>query len=350
VNDHRSRLAEALDALCVHNLSYSWFGRRHAVVPAKAASMDRATVLRYLTDALRQRLYANFYCTGMAVPDAPARPADTEPPDTPSYRDSLSAANLGTGCAEGQWRVVAVDGPHTIVERHGLRLWVTADEVVAGHGAGPGDEVSIRLPNALPHRSPGFYLALGDAAFPETRAGNPLLRIYWNLTPEGAPLALRVVTSTLNEALIPFQFKVVDAPARFGRRDSGVLYLPGRHYRQAGALLSARYGLLRQTLLPGGPAFTKELAPGLALAEDPGEGGSFGLHRCGLVAHALVQANHDQTRDRQGHHGRSGRHRCGLAASWVAAVAEWLHAHGIDLDRPHLNPGSSDAYPVLASL
>ncbi|MGN9914460.1 T3SS effector HopA1 family protein [Phytohabitans sp. LJ34] len=350
MNDHRARLAEALDALWINNTSYTWFGRRHAVLPARAAAMDRATVLRYLTDALRQRLYVDFYCTGMAVPDPPARPADTELRDTPSYRDSLSAANLGTGSAEGQWRVVGVDGQHTVVDRHGLQLWVTADELVAGHGAGPGDEVSIRLPNALPHRSPGFYLALGDAAFPEMGAGNPLIRIYWNLTPEGAPVALRVVTSTLNEALIPFQFKVVNDPARFGRRDSGVLYLLGRHYRQAGALLSARFELLRETLVPGGPAFTKELAPGLALAEDPGEGGSFGLHRCGLVARALVQAHHDQTHDEQGHHRRLGRHWRGFAESRMAAVAERLHAHGIDLDRAHLNPGSSDVYPVLAAL
>ena len=35
---------------------------------------------------------------------------------------------------------------------------------------------------------------------------------------------------------------------------------------------------------------TKALAPGLGIAEDPGEGNSFGLHRCGLIAEGLLRA------------------------------------------------------------
>jgi hypothetical protein len=41
---------------------------------------------------------------------------------------------------------------------------------------------------------------------------------------------------------------------------------------------------------PGTPVFTKFLAPGLGLAEDPGQGDSFGQHRCRLLADAMILA------------------------------------------------------------
>jgi hypothetical protein len=331
VNDGRRRLSAALAALRVNETSYTWFGLRHTVLPtATAAALGPATVRRYLQSALQLRLYSDFYCPGEATPTPPAR---TQPPAAPSYRDALSAANMGTGCTEKQWRVLGIDGTDTVIERQGLRLWVAADELCDGPDVRPGVEVAVRLPNDLPHRSPGFYTALGDVALPDTDAG-PLVRIYWNLTPAGAPHALRIVTTALNAARIPFRFKVADAPAGFARRDAGVLYLLARHYPTVAELLSARYVRLRDTLGPGTPAFTKQLAPGLALAEDPGDGGSFGLHRCGLVAQALVQT-------------RQPRHRSPGAR--LAAVSEHLLAHGIDPDAPHLNPGSTGDYPVLAA-
>ena len=39
------------------------------------------------------------------------------------------------------------------------------------------------------------------------------------------------------------------------------------------------------------PALTLPLAPGLAFAEDPGDGVSFGAQRCGVIAAALVEAH-----------------------------------------------------------
>jgi lantibiotic modifying enzyme len=77
------------------------------------------------------------------------------------------------------------------------------------------------------------------------------------------------------------------------------------------------------------PAFTRLLAPGLGLAEDPGDGDSFGMHRCRLLADALVTAHE------QGAHSVEAR---------VDAVLDRFAREGINPDRPYLNPGSDDRY------
>lgn len=79
----------------------------------------------------------------------------------------------------------------------------------------------------------------------------------------------------------------------------------------------------------GAPAFSKPLARGLALAEEPGGDGSFAEHRCRLLAEAIVVA------DEQGLRSSDERH---------AAVRRHFAAAGISLDAPYLQPGSADAY------
>jgi hypothetical protein len=82
-------------------------------------------------------------------------------------------------------------------------------------------------------------------------------------------------------------------------------------------------------LEPGIPAFTKSLAPGLGLAEDPGEGQSFGEHRCHLLAEALIAT-----------------HESGLRSlpERTRVVADRFERAGLDLAAVFLNPGSRDQY------
>ena len=65
------------------------------------------------------------------------------------------------------------------------------------------------------------------------------------------------------------------------------------------------------------------MGPGLAFAEDPGDGMGFGWHRCGLVADAVVRAAER-----------------GLTAPGerLQTVRERFAEAGISLDAPHLGP------------
>ena len=76
--------------------------------------------------------------------------------------------------------------------------------------------------------------------------------------------------------------------------------------------------------------FTKRLAPGLALAEEPaGPADSFGTHRCGLLAEAIIRAYEQKT---EAIHSR------------MEVLAACFDEEGLSLHTPFLNAGSVDDY------
>ncbi|MFI6820710.1 T3SS effector HopA1 family protein [Micromonospora sp. NPDC050187] len=330
---YHHQLASVLAAVRVHSpTSYSWLGHRQVVLPTAAARLLAAGVVRaHLVRALQTRLYQDFYTSGGPAPVDEhmygARPCAA----TASFRTALAAANSGTGAREPGWQVYAVEHDRVVVERDGLRLWLAPGEVCPPSGGRPtpGGPVAIRMPRELASWSTGFYVALGDLGLaPATE--EPVLRLYWNLRPDGGPRLLAAATARLNRAGVPFRLKVASDPALYHRCDAGVLYLPRRRYRAVAGMLTELHGELRDTLDPYTPSFTRRLAPGLALAEDPQDGGSFGLHRCGLLAEGVLRAY---------------EHGAWTVADRVAVVADCFRAAGIHVDRPYLDPGSTDDYP-----
>lgn len=335
MNAHRAEIRAAASAVRAHTASYSWFGQRHRVLPREAAkAMGAAAARSFLVNAVQTRLYGDFYRTGGPVRADEFQRSDGVSAQRRSFLWTLSDANSGKGCTERGWRVVGDDGPHTVVEQAGLRLWLEPGEFspVSGGQPQPGTEVTIRLPKEMRERSPGFYLALGDEALPATDA-QPLVRLYFNLVPAAAATAVRALTTALNEARVPFRFKVADSPAGMARCDAAILYVPKSRYAIVAEVLSEAYAGLSDGLMPSIPALTKRLAPGVGLAEDFGDGGSFGMHRCGLLAEGVVAARDNG---------------CRTDDERLTAVVEHLRATGIDPDAPYLHPGSTDDYPALA--
>jgi hypothetical protein len=310
---------------------YSWFGTRSQDLPGRIKKSIDADVTRsFLLTTLTSQLYRDFYGQGRPVPIAPVATSESRAEKEQLVAD-LTAANAGTGAWSPGWTVRSTDGRHIVVERDGLSLWAVPDQlrgVIGEDGAAQvGSVLRLPLPSGAKDVSPGFYMIRGDT---ETPHGAPLVRLYWNLTSEGAPALIRRATAVLNEAATPFHLKVVDSPEQYNRCDAGVLYLPRSAYPGVEVLAGiheAVDGLLRRHT----PAFTKELAPGLGLAEDPGGGRSFGEHRCRLLAESLIQAYE---------RGATGAQR-------RAVVVEQFDAAGISLDAPYLCPGSVDRYPVL---
>jgi HopA1 effector protein family len=70
----------------------------------------------------------------------------------------------------------------------------------------------------------------------------------------------------------------------------------------------------------------------LGLAEDPGDGQSFGMHRAALLARAAVRAH---------------ELGCTSAPERAAVVSETFDEQGLDVDRPYLNAGSTDHYGLV---
>ncbi|MCH9648898.1 MAG: hypothetical protein K0U98_11720 [Deltaproteobacteria bacterium] len=164
----------------------------------------------------------------------------------------------------------------------------------------------------------------------------PLVRLYWNLaTPEGAEPLLARLTADCDRFRVPFQLKVQVDPSQFDRVDTAVLYVEKQYFQIIAELASRAHQSLRYHLLSPTPVLTKFLRPGLALAEDPGGGLSFGLSRCRLLAEAVAAAHHS------GYHSALERFRIFQAL---------CHRRGLDPARLYLNPGSVDLYHLPSPL
>ena len=113
----------------------------------------------------------------------------------------------------------------------------------------------------------------------------------------------------LNAASVPFRLKVLSNPDAYTRADAGVLYLRRRHALAAGDVIARIYEAVADGLRPEIPLLTLRLADGLALAESPPTG-SYGQHRCRLIARAALAIPRVR---RRWPRGAAGRDRRGVA-------------------------------------
>ncbi len=278
--------------------------------------------------ALEGDLYARLY----------TRPSHNgAPADFLAQRDhisALSAANNGRGSWEPGWQIVGLepDGRFA-VRKDSITFWVGPDGLRVRRGKPTtGDYCRVRVAKEMRSLMPGFYCAIGDGDENDTRdAPAPLVRFYWHLTIRAAVPYMAAITSHLNRRGIPFRTKVLSDPNGFGRADAGVLYLNRRHTLRLGDTLAAVHSELASELRPEVPLFSRPLAPGLGVAEDPGTGLSFGQHRCQLAARAVWASytRGDTTSEQQ-----------------AVTCAEVVRAANLDPVQPHLEPGSSDHYSL----
>lgn len=321
-------ILEAFDAVSIESpVRYSLHGQ------PRDLSQMRGEARTNLVQTLETDLYVRLY----------TRPsAGTAVADYLGQRDhvsALSAANNGRGSWEPGWRVGEVDEEdgRVAVTKDAITFWVdpsTGIRTATGRAA-PGDWCRVLVAKELRNLMPGFYFAIGDGDQADTRdRPEPLVRFYWNLTAAGAAPYMAAATQTLNATSVPFRTKVLTDPASYVRADGGVLYLERRFFHRVRAALLQIHAAVAQYLRPEVPMFTKALAPGLGLAEDPGGGMSFGQSRCRAIASGLWDAFAAGAQDRE---------------TRLQIVGQALTAAGVDVDRPWLEKGSADMYLLEAS-
>jgi hypothetical protein len=272
-----------------------------------------------LSEILYWRCYTRSILEEESSPAAEL--ADLEP--------ALAAANCGRAVWVEGWRVEQVlnDGRIT-ARRSGAERAFFPGEYVTHRGIGAGLKEGIEI---TVFASPGsnqiqdsFYYAIGEAV-PDCESPQTLVRIYWNVRAEGAPRLMAALTREFNRFQVPFRFKCSNHTKHFPRRDAAVLYLDGRYYPIAALLVERIHDEVLPFLNAGTPLFTRRLAHGLALAEDPGE--SFGQHRCTILAEAMAAT-------------------CGgTVADRLAELRRQFETRSLSLETPWLNPHSAGRYP-----
>ena len=249
------------------------------------------------------------------------------------FYDRLHESNSGEGYYSSDWLVVKLETDGALaVHRGGLTLHIERDRHLQpkDQAANAGDSVAIKMPKNLVQN--GFYMAVGNAGI----QSQDIVRIYFNLSTEGAVAVMGSLTSELNAIAIPFSFKTLYNPKDYGRHDSAVLYFDKSKYEAVHPVLDQVYAEHQSHFQPEVPLFTKLIAPGLAIAEEPdckfGEKESFGMNRCQIVANGLLSAWH------QGDDSPAGR---------MASILQQFSLLEIDLQRPYLNAKSEDVYSEL---
>ena len=294
--------------------SFYYNGSMQAAVAADASSDDLA---------LRQNLENNtFFGVDM------------------EFYDHLHKSNSSEGYFDPGWQVLRQESDGSLaVTKGGLTLHIERDRHLqpAEQSAAVANSVAIRMPKNFVQN--GFYMAVSNAG-PDNR-NNPdshseIVRVYFNLSPEGAIAVMESLTRQLNETKIPFTFKVLYNPSDYVRYDSGVLYFEKSNYEIVRQVLKSVYVENKLHFRTEVPLFTKLLAPGLALAEEPdckfAAVESFGMNRCQIVANGLLEARAtgDESTDCR-----------------MAYIRQHFSVLGIDWQRAYLNANSEDIYTLL---
>ena len=250
------------------------------------------------------------------------------------FYNRIHTSNNGQGYFESGWVILKEEEDGSlVVKKGGLKLHIERDKHLQEEEqkAEIGDTVAIKLPKNCMQN--GFYVSVGNARTNLHKDGTGLVRIYFNLTPDGAVVVMGSLTQQLNEQNIAFDFKVLYNPQDYQRHDSGVLYFDKNNYELVHQVLQQVYQEHQSHFKTEVPLFTLQLAPGLALAEEPdqkfAERESFGMNRCQIIANGLLEAWN------QGKNSLDEK---------MQAIFEQFVLSGIDLSRTYLNADSEDIY------
>ncbi|MFD3753510.1 T3SS effector HopA1 family protein [Streptomyces cyaneofuscatus] len=259
--------------------------RSGATVGDRTIEADSPRELRrLLADALYQELHA-----GLDVGDEglPFRLRDPE-------FEKLLAEGVPHRSTTLRAVMVSPGEESHLVELGGVRVRVPVEQVRAAEGAVPGSLVEVVNTPLRPALSPGFFLVEGTA--PHRSA--ELLRLYVHITGwTFAPAIWRSALHHLEGCGAVYRAKVVSSTYLYPRRDALVVYLDESSAHVAPGLAEVLADL------PGvgsrASLFTRRIRPGVATAWEPRDpapgmqGLSFGQHRAGVLAEALVDTADD---------------------------------------------------------
>lgn len=333
----RDELAPVLQALTIHSWnSFSFNGGQPVVLPpnpqqAQTAGAAQATPQLPLTSGIQATLYNECYVKRFP---GPAEHAATHA--DPGFAQTLSSNNLTQNRWDLNWRIYAVgqNGQLYLQKGEFQHSAMPGEYISQGTPLQPGSQVDLWIRRESFQAQPGFYFVYSETPT-DSWDEFDLLRYYFHATPESVPALLRYWTTELNRLHVPFRLKTLTDPTHYSRADAMVLYFARRYHPLAARLALGMPEEVAAGLRPETPLFARTLRPGIGIAEDPNNGESFGMHRCRLTAEGVLDAWAAglQTMDARLH-----------------AIEARFRTAQLDLDRPHLSPGSSELEDVPAEV
>ncbi len=285
---------------------------------SKPEQHDSAPLQNELTRVLYQSVYIR--------PQPPTAPAIS----STDFLAALAQANSTQDRWDPGWTIYQLTPEGRVMVQKGERSRVAVPgEFATGHAPGhwpqKGDVVHVRVYPGSPLLQPSFYFAYGKTLSDQFDQAD-LLRFYFHATHSNAVALMHYIVSEFNYAQIPFQFKTLSDPQHYCRADAAVLYCAKRYWPMAQQIIAALPAAIRAELRADTPLFAYPLMPGLGLAEEPRTGESFGMHRCRLLAEALISAWQQAL---------SG------GDALLEVIKQRFRAEGLCLEQAYLNAGSA---------
>ncbi len=283
--------------------------------------------------AIAGELYAHWYIRPQPT-DGPVANADYVMEI--NLLDALRAADVRSEQWEEGWKVQAVSNQGRILASRGSerRLLNRVDVLPLQRPCLPpriGDAVRLVARRDMTAAEGGSWFTAGSQ-WDEANLRSGCVRLYWNVPLAHAATLLHHLSRRLTEAELAYAMKFPATPEGYARTDAAVVYLPDSDVDAATDALLGVHRELGAQLRSATPPLTLRLGPGLALAEDPGTGESFGENRCRLVAEAALKVVRDDVRD---------------SNQQVRCLLGYLAQAGVDPAHPYLRSGSSRNYRAL---
>jgi hypothetical protein len=307
----RSELEAALGTIEILAPHAFRFGAEPAVMVAPGAPDQ-------LIAGIQGTLYLRCYSHRLGDEIAP-------PPSDPELVARLLRANAGQDRWDAGWQVYQVTPTGQILVLKGDRQRsAQPGEYVMEQAPGlppqPGAVVTLRVVRGSLTVQPGFYHMLGEV-LADVWDENFLVRFYFHCTPQHVDMLVAALTQKLNRNRVPYRMKALSEATHYTRTDSAVLYCARRYMPGVAWIIGTLPEEILAQLRPAVPLCTKRFASGIGVAEDPGDGESFGMNRCRMMAQAIVEAWHQ------------GRTESGARLATLEAV---FARNGLSIDRPYL--------------
>lgn len=272
---------------------------------------------------LSDALYRDWYCAVGEKPEVHSEDRD--------LCELFRVAHAASRRWEDGWRVAKISKRGRVAvtrgrERRVLHVIDCLPEDGDDTRIRPGDTVSVVARRDSETMNPGDYVTFTESWHANRRSA---LRVYWNVTPAGAPKLIHALSRTLVDTF-PYFIKCPRRPAEFDRRDALVLYFPRARFEDATEAIVCAAKMAQNDLRDAVPPLTQMLLPGVGVAEDPSaEDESFGSSRCALVAQGVML----------------GVSRGVIQPDmWAENVREVFASAGIPSDRPWADSDSSQEY------
>lgn len=252
---------------------------------------------KMLFESLQQTIYNVFYSKNTKWRDYVNRVAGNGLPsfaEIEDFMNDLSQQNLSQEHFDAGWMIEYIDTQGQIISKKGnYTRSVYPGEFLNDsrfHHL-PATQQQIRLFSRKEHKdvSTGFYYIFGNTITEDN--ADQLVRLYFNINPDGIRLLIALITQLFNDYQVPFEFKCVNHPYFYSRCDAAVLYFEKRYSSIAFLVIQEIHKQIKQHLLPQTPLFTKALAEGIGFAENPKKTDeSFGTHISKMLAQGIMNA------------------------------------------------------------